>query len=143
CPLPGLSLLTVGVVGHYGITDSNGVIYDFAGHFYIHMSEHVLAFGAPSRTVPLSTILTESQLAKADSAISTTCREYMRHKYSFVCDNCHHFVAHILNQLGYRDNKSGAMSLAAYARFHMTRVPRAVRRGAAEASRIENATINR
>ena len=49
-PLPMITCF-LPVVGHMGITDSRGVIYDFAGPY--HIGEGCMAFGAPTRYLQL------------------------------------------------------------------------------------------
>ncbi len=49
-PLPGLTCCCP-CIGHMGITDSRGIIYDFAGPYTIGVDD--MAFGNPTRYIPL------------------------------------------------------------------------------------------
>lgn len=49
-PIPCITWL-LPFIGHTGIGDSNGVIYDFAGPY--HIGSHHLAFGKPARYIQL------------------------------------------------------------------------------------------
>ena len=130
-PIPILSWVAP-FVGHVGICTSNGVIFDFAGPFFISVDN--LAFGHPTRfsqlnptkvghtaraptarqrnaapagpsaeVQPPAASSTPSELAAAwDEALQAAVDVYQTHAYQFLGDNCHCFVAHFLNSIAYK-----------------------------------------
>lgn len=115
--LPGLSFLFP-FIGHLGITDSNGVVYDFAGSFFIHQSENSqTGFGNVMKYIPvvpedvLSLREGESFDEKWDAAILEANRDYAQRHHNLILQNCHHHVAHVLNALNYRNMSWGTVSL--------------------------------
>ena len=83
-------------VGHFGVTDSSGVIYDFSGDFFV--GEDSMGCTLPLRGWPTRCL----ELAVADaSAWDTALRElkyrYEQQGYDFISWNCASFVAGLLN----------------------------------------------
>ena len=93
--IPCLSHL-VPFVGHLGITDSKGLQYDWVGQ--VHRSRTCSAFGRPSKIIELE--LNAEQQSLWDAAITEAENQYKSQGYSFISNNCHHFVAKILNSVG-------------------------------------------
>jgi len=90
-------------IGHMGICDSDGVIYDFAGPYYIG-ADH-MAFGRPARYLQLDPAKMvpppDSQLTKAehwDAMVHAANRTYTGRMHNLCCDNCHSHVALALNR---------------------------------------------
>lgn len=108
-PLPFLTTI-VPFIGHVGITDSKGRIYDFQGD-YIIGKEHLL-FGKTVKYLDLSRRYVPSAYSNpsgSSEAIREEIALYDRNleevihhfrtseKYSFIRNNCHDFVASVLN----------------------------------------------
>lgn len=122
-PIPCITFF-LPFVGHMGVCTSAGVCHDFAGPFYI--GEDNLAFGNPTRYVPLVPLLFPSpayttvsfcdgswevrantpsvqrpaeRLAQFDRAIARVTDGFRRtQNYNFFCNNCHSFVASCLEE---------------------------------------------
>ncbi|CCI47542.1 unnamed protein product [Albugo candida] len=105
CPLPVISLL-IPFIGHLGIADSKGIIFDFAGSY--HIGTEFFAFGNPTRFVqfPIHTI---HQAREWDEAIAYGNAFYSERPHQICCDNCHSHVAACLNHLDDSDPKSWNM----------------------------------
>lgn len=81
-------------IGHTGICDSNGKIYDFAGSEYI--GEDELAFGKPYKYVRLENCI------NWDKGIKQANLKYEDQEHSLFCNNCHSHVACALNYMNYK-----------------------------------------
>lgn len=80
-------------VGHCGVCDSEGVVYDFAGPYFVRCDS--MAFGWPTKSLPLS-------CPEDDAGIYKLCRDYERDgAYDFFSWNCHSLVAALLNRRGW------------------------------------------
>ena len=140
-PLPFITWL-LPFIGHMGICDSRGAVYDFAGPYTIGVDE--MAFSAPTRYLVLDPAAAapdarfrEAALARAaaaggaplsatgeaaavwDAAVDAGADAYCRRMHNICCDNCHHHVARTLNAMrfGGRDDW-GQVRLAAWLFFH-------------------------
>ena len=80
-------------IGHTGIADENGVIYDFAGPYSIGRGS--MAFGAPTRYLKLDPRLVTSAIDWND-AVSQGCEIYSQRMHNICFDNCHSHVAKCL-----------------------------------------------
>ena len=84
-------------VGHCGVCDAAGRIYDFAGPFCV--GQENMLFGWPTRVLTL-----ESQRAWGadswDPKLYETTHRYERQMYDFLFWNCHSLVAGALNAAG-------------------------------------------
>ena len=99
-PLPLVTWI-LPFVGHMGICDTEGVIHDFAGPFYI--GQDCMAFGDPVKYWDLSkhvlnkkgTTKTQKQLLQEnDDAVGATTDHFRAtQNYNFFCNNCHSFCA--------------------------------------------------
>lgn len=145
-PIPILSWVAP-FIGHVGICTSDGIIFDFAGPFFISVDN--LAFGHPTRYSQLRPqhmqTLTQSSpstaaAAHGDSAAqrsrSDTCSPhdlaaawddalqaaadiYQTKDYQFMGNNCHCFVAHFLNSVKYKgSDRWGTVSVATHIFLH-------------------------
>ena len=96
-PLPGITAC-MPVVGHTGIADSRGVIYDFAGPFSIAVDD--FSFGRPYIYLklnpqdclgPIGGAGAPSNEKEAtvmwDTAIDAACDIYARRVHNICCDN--------------------------------------------------------
>lgn len=110
-PIPCLSSLFP-MIGHFGITDSVGVIHDFGGDFYVNRSETHTIFGPPTLYTQLSeeywSVISDEEW---DSALSMTITKYQKKRYNFFINNCHHFVAAVLKTLSSGEKKYTILSL--------------------------------
>ncbi|KDO20858.1 hypothetical protein SPRG_14089, partial [Saprolegnia parasitica CBS 223.65] len=96
-PLPVITWF-LPFIGHMGIGDSHGVIYDFAGPY--HIGEDHFAFGRPTRYLRLS--LPESLSADDwDDGVRAGCAIYRKRMHNICCDNCHSHVARCLESMGF------------------------------------------
>ena len=84
-------------IGHTGIANSQGVIYDFAGPYTI--GKQHMAFGPPTRYIQLDPLLCEDM--DWDLAVEQGCDIYAHRMHNICCDNCHSHVAQCLNLMGY------------------------------------------
>lgn len=75
-------------IGHMGITDSKGNIYDFSGNYIIQKNN--FAFGDPILVYQLSSTYTHPEYSLDDRIILTSSK-YIQKQHSFVTNNCHHF----------------------------------------------------
>ncbi len=94
-PLPPITWF-LPFIGHTGICDSEGIIWDFAGPYTI--GKERMAFGTPTRYIPLNPSLARS--CSWDIAVTTANREYSKRMHNLFCDNCHSHVAYALNTMG-------------------------------------------
>ena len=85
-------------IGHMGIADSRGVIYDFAGPY--HIGEDNMAFGAPTRYLQLDP--GEMHGEDWDHALLAGCEIYSKRMHNICCDNCHSHVGRCLETGRYK-----------------------------------------
>mmetsp|Transcript_5947 Transcript_5947/g.10622 ORF Transcript_5947/g.10622 Transcript_5947/m.10622 type:complete len:187 (-) Transcript_5947:11-571(-) len=101
-PIPCLTWL-LPFVGHMGIANSKGVIYDFAGPYTITVDQ--MSFGATTRYIQLfdKNQARNTELVEAfDSAIMAANTVYEKRMHNLCCDNCHSHVAMALNRLRWK-----------------------------------------
>ena len=79
-------------LGHVGVCDSRGVVYDFQGTFFVGRGD--MLFGLPRQRWRLD--VSGDQM---DSAIREVSREFGSVGYNILCSNCHLFVASVLDRL--------------------------------------------
>ena len=119
-------------IGHTGITDSRGVIFDFAGPYTISVDD--LSFGKPCRIIRLrpelakakttstqtNTLTTsESHQGLWDKSVDISCDVYSGRMHNICCDNCHSHVCKALNEMEYLGNKKWNMvTLATWVFFY-------------------------
>ena len=96
-PLPCITWIFPSI-GHVGICTSKGIIYDFAGPYYVSVNE--MAFGNPTKYILLD--LDSREFDEYDKAIEEGTRDYNNQCYSFCFNNCHSYVARCLNKLKYK-----------------------------------------
>jgi hypothetical protein len=109
-PLPLITWLCP-VIGHMGICDSQGIIWDFAGPYTINHDD--MAFGSPTRYLQLDPSLIKAALeggAKEtgeatqiwDNCVHHSNCHYSKRMHNICCQNCHHHTARALGQMKYR-----------------------------------------
>ena len=74
-------------IGHLGISDSRGVIHDFAGPYFINKGSST-GLGAPTRYVRLDPSKCEGKAW--DDALAHADTMYEGKMHNIVCQNCHH-----------------------------------------------------
>lgn len=115
-PIPVITWI-LPFIGHMGICDSEGVIHDFCGPFFISVDS--MAFGDPVKYWDISDYVfgtqvvtpthsrdsdrdpAEMQLMAYDRAVYTQT-EYFRQtqNYNFFCNNCHSFTGRVMEAAG-------------------------------------------
>ncbi|KAK9841785.1 hypothetical protein WJX81_002722 [Elliptochloris bilobata] len=85
-------------VGHVGICTSAGLIYDFAGPYFVNSSGH-LAFGNPTRYWQADAA-SRPDAASWDLAVDKAAREFSQLPYNAIFNNCHDFASKALNNAG-------------------------------------------
>ena len=103
-PIPCVTWLFPSI-GHAGICTSEGVIYDFAGPYYVSVDN--MAFGNPTKYIFLD--LDPKECERYDDAIEEGKDDYTQQMYSFCCNNCHSFIARCLNKLRYKGKTNYTM----------------------------------
>mmetsp|Transcript_20802 Transcript_20802/g.43394 ORF Transcript_20802/g.43394 Transcript_20802/m.43394 type:complete len:189 (-) Transcript_20802:9-575(-) len=96
-PLPPLTWICP-IIGHTGIAMSNGVICDFQGPYYVGTAGF-MAFGAPTRYIPLPSSTTGSSSEAWDTSVSKANKCYEKRMHNICCDNCHSHVCYALNDM--------------------------------------------
>ena len=103
-PLPPITWL-LPFIGHTGIADSEGVIFDFAGPYTI--GKEYMAFGEPTRYIQLDPRKCVDM--DWDAGVNAGCNTYSRRMHNICCDNCHSHVANCLNSMGYGGQRTRGM----------------------------------
>lgn len=126
-PIPLITWL-LPFVGHMGICNSEGIIHDFAGPYYI--GQDCMAFGdpvkywdishllGPKKDTPAQYMVTPQRTMEVyDEAIASTTGYFRQTQmYNFFCNNCHSFVASCL-EAGHVGNRSWNMVKLAFYLF--------------------------
>ena len=115
-PLPMITWLCP-IIGHMGICDSRGFIWDFQGPYSIGRDD--MAFGRPTRYIQLDPRLARKFLKAAggggdaiasdeeiqaswdESVYHSNCH-YSKRMHNICCQNCHHHAARAMNKMAYR-----------------------------------------
>mmetsp|Transcript_27586 Transcript_27586/g.46654 ORF Transcript_27586/g.46654 Transcript_27586/m.46654 type:complete len:166 (+) Transcript_27586:3190-3687(+) len=103
-PIPLITWL-LPFIGHTGIADSNGVIYDFAGPYTIGVGK--MAFGSPTRYMQLNPNMVSG--TAWDEAVQQGNTVYSKRMHNLCWDNCHNHVAHCLNLMEYDGGRARGM----------------------------------
>jgi len=103
-PLPCFTWI-IPCIGHVGICNSQGIIHDFAGPYFVSIDD--MAFGNPTKYVLLE--LDNREYDDYDNAIDEGTEDYKKMNYSFCFNNCHSFVARCLNRLKYKGKTNYTM----------------------------------
>lgn len=92
-------------IGHMGITDSEGTIYDFAGPYFINVSKERTGFGPPAKVWVMDGLAKDGGGSEAaeiwDSAVRAASDEFSGRMHNLFCNNCHDHVALSLNLMHY------------------------------------------
>ena len=103
-PLPLISWI-LPCIGHTGICDSRGVIYDFAGPYTISTDD--FSFGKTRKYVKLD--IEESRMDEWNKAVDKANDEYRKRTHDICCDNCHSHVGAALREFEYGGSKTHNM----------------------------------
>lgn len=95
-PLPIITWL-IPLIGHTGIADSEGIIHDFGGSYYIAVDN--MTFGRPTKYLRLDP--SKAQACDWDDAIRAAADRFSGRCHNIVLNNCHHHVADTLNEMKY------------------------------------------
>ena len=82
------------IIGHVGIYDSSGVVYDFEGPQCVGRGH--LLFGKPLQVWRLD--IDDQTL---DRAIANATEEFSQRNYNIITSNCHFYVASVLRNAHY------------------------------------------
>lgn len=99
-PLPILSWF-IPLLGHTGIGDSQGVIHDFGGSYFVAVDS--MTFGRPTKVTYLDPNRNEAR--NWDQAIKTSARKFCQRPHNILTNNCHNHVADTLNELKYKGSE--------------------------------------
>ena len=100
-PIPCISWF-IPSIGHAGICNSEGVIHDFACPYCVSVDN--MAFGNPTKFVILE--LSQKEFAEYDKAVEYEKKCYNKLSYDFFTNNCHSFIASVLNNLNYKGKRN-------------------------------------
>lgn len=95
-PLPVISWI-LPLIGHTGIANSQGVIHDFGGSYYI--AEDNFTFGRPTKYLRLEP--SKAQACGWDDAIQASACRFRKRQHNIIMNNCHDHVADTLNEMKY------------------------------------------
>ena len=95
-PLPFVSWF-IPTIGHTGIANSRGIIYDFSDDFQVSIDN--FSFGSPTKYYQLSPSEIIGGATAWDKAIHDTSEQYGRTRHNFCFNNCHQYIAGVLNQV--------------------------------------------
>lgn len=92
------------IIGHTGVANSKGVIYDFSDDFNVSIDN--FSFGTPTKYYQYHPDRIPNGAPAWDKAIQETSDYYSRTRHSLFFNNCHQYIAGVLNKVKYenRDN---------------------------------------
>ena len=96
-------------VGHTGICDSEGVIYDFGGPYYIGKDR--FTFGAATKYIQLDPAKCKDM--GWDEAVRAANQVYCKRNHNIFLDNCHHHCAEALNKMAYDGRRHTMVGIGA------------------------------
>mmetsp|Transcript_33312 Transcript_33312/g.84130 ORF Transcript_33312/g.84130 Transcript_33312/m.84130 type:complete len:212 (+) Transcript_33312:2-637(+) len=104
-PFPPLTWF-VPWLGHTGIGDSSGRVFDFQGPYTVIEDDMML--GRATRYLPLDPAKIRSKslsggtdMERWDAGVHAGCDDYTRRIHCIIYPNCNHHVAHCLNKMRY------------------------------------------
>jgi transmembrane protein 222 len=119
------------MVGHMGICDSQGVIHDFAGSYFI--SEDSMLFGDPVKYWDLSPQIfpriqelqvlhgydAQTALRQYDDAVRGTTKYFRAaEQYNFFTNNCHSYVGAVMEAANFQRSRWGMVKIVLYMMFY-------------------------
>ncbi|CAN8066648.1 unnamed protein product [Agarophyton chilense] len=117
--LPLISWI-VPIVGHMGIADSRGVVYDFSGPFQVTVGSFMCGPAKRQWSLNVNEIHAninstsnsghcdevQSSAKAYDEAVIDASKTYGKRMHNIFCDNCHSHVAKVLNLLQYEGSSN-------------------------------------
>ena len=103
-PLPGLTTIFP-FIGHVGICTREGVVHDFSGTYNVSVDN--MAFGRPQKLIELNP--EPQSLEIWDEAIERADARYKREIHNLRTNNCHSYVASVLNLARYKGRTDWTM----------------------------------
>lgn len=97
-PLPIITWF-LPIIGHTGIANSRGVIYDFSDDFNVSVDN--FSFGSPTKYYKFQPQNIPQGSKSWDKAIQETSDYYSRTRHSLFFNNCHQYIAGVLNKVKY------------------------------------------
>lgn len=97
-PLPFVTWF-IPIIGHTGVANSKGVIYDFSDDFDVTVDN--FSFGNPTKYYQFYPHLIPNGAEAWDKAIKETSEYYARTRHSLFFNNCHQYIAGVLNKVKY------------------------------------------
>ena len=110
----------VPLIGHMSVTDSRAVQYDFGMRHAVEENRFGMRFGPPCRCFRFA--FTEQQQEVWDNAIFKARLEFDGTHYHLFSNNCHHFVARVMNEAGIDGGEHGQFDLIFKYRRRMTKL---------------------
>lgn len=98
-PLPIITWF-VPIIGHTGVSNSRGIIYDFSDDFNVSVDN--FAFGVPTKYYQFHERNIPHGASAWDQAIKDTSDHYARTRHSLFFNNCHEYIADVLNKVKYK-----------------------------------------
>lgn len=100
-PLPVITWF-IPLIGHTGIANSEGIIHDFGGSYYIAVDH--FTFGRPTKFLKLEP--SKAQARDWNDAIQVSANKFCGQQHNIIFNNCHSHVADTLNEMKYngKDN---------------------------------------
>ncbi|EAY21472.1 hypothetical protein TVAG_199110 [Trichomonas vaginalis G3] len=80
-------------IGHVGVTDSHGIVYDFEGPYYIGKGN--MLFGRPLYRWKI-----DIDPQQWDGALETVTERFSDINYNLFTSNCHYYAAAVLQEAG-------------------------------------------
>eukprot|EP00658_Telonema_sp_P-2_P009570 TRINITY_DN13571_c0_g1_i2.p1 TRINITY_DN13571_c0_g1~~TRINITY_DN13571_c0_g1_i2.p1 ORF type:complete len:213 (-),score=20.36 TRINITY_DN13571_c0_g1_i2:431-1069(-) len=106
-PLPLITFLCP-VIGHIGICDAAGHIYDFGGG--VHVDQFM--FGDVARYIQLDPAMCKN--SGWDAGVRKGNEDYAHRCHNLCCDNCHSHVATCLDHMAFRGFRRWNMVILAF-----------------------------
>lgn len=99
-PLPFVTWF-IPILGHTGIANSKGIIYDFSDDFNVSVDN--FSFGSPTKFFQFHPYSIPNGAQAWDKAIQETSDYYNRTRHSLFFNNCHQYIAGVLNKVKYEN----------------------------------------
>ncbi|ELP86259.1 hypothetical protein EIN_113730 [Entamoeba invadens IP1] len=97
-------------VGHTGIGDSNGWIYDFQGSYSIGKRRQTTCFGSVKKYIPIELMGVSDK--EYDDAIDEMNKKYQSLQHLLIIQNCHEHVGDVLSKVRYQNKTNwGTLSM--------------------------------
>lgn len=100
-PIPVITWI-IPLIGHTGIADSEGIIHDFGGSYYIAVDN--FTFGRPTKFLELDP--RKIQARDWNDAIQVSANKFCQQQHNIVLNNCHNHVADTLNEMKYNGKEN-------------------------------------